>query len=780
MREIRRPPGRELAAQRICLSKKLLLTVINVQGLERRGLAPDRRLVVLCCSLLREPISPFQKMPTYKFGAFEFDSVKFRLLKYGTRIKLQRKPQMLLVALLEEPGKTVHRQELYRRLWPDSTSVDFEKGLNVAVKKLRDALGDSSDQPRYIDTVAGSGYRFIEEVEESRLELATDPETGVGNTIAHERHAAEFQTALSRWHHVTRWQPLVSMSMVAVMLIATVLFLVKREQASVPHRLRAVIKLPSDLRLMTRGENAGIAVSPDGSKMVFSAVRAGGRTQLWMRELDSLSAEALPGTEDGSFPFWSPDGKELGFFTQQQLKKVNLASRQVKVICGVNSPRGGAWSKDGVILFARSTQEPLYKVSSAGGAPVPLTSLQKGQTTHRWPAFLPDQKHFVFLAASHENNSVPGAIYLGNLADDKPKQIGEADSNIVPAGNSLLFVSDGKLISQRLDLERSRMDSRANIVAESVEYDPGLWNAAFSASPNVVVYHGRPLKAERETISWFDAAGKRIRDVGRPGIYRSVSLSPDGKTIAALCGDPQVNVCLLHEDGTVTELNHGGISTPPHWAGDSSAVAYATHRSHTEFAVYIKPLGDTRPERMVINDVVDVGPLAWHPDNHRLLLQREAAEGQYELETVDLQGGFTTSYLPAAGALYSGASFSPDGGWLAYSKVLDGKSQVWVTSYPLAGNTYQVAEAGSAPKWRGDGRELFFLGGDENLYSVPISMGEGRLTIGRPRKLFQPPIFPAPWDSISFDVAQDGRRFVVNTIGSAAPAELMLTANWQQ
>lgn len=740
------------------------------------------------------------------FGPFCFDLDTLELTKFGVRLGLEEKPARALACLIERRGTLVSRDDLRNYLWDRAVNIDFNHGLNKALNKLRTVLGDDATQPKYLETLSRRGYRFIGEVE-----LILDPAIADAGKRAHslieapngngyrtsQRDSpialADFPSDAKSGKAGSK-SPFVFVSaelqsrktgfLVAVAALLSILpfvFILQRvNRGSEPRPLRAVITLPPELHLTSGSENLGLAISPDGTQVVFSAVGSDGIPRLWLRRLDTLRPEPIAATEQGSFPFWSPDGKNLGFFTEFQLKRINLADHSVRTLCAVQSPRGGTWSSKDVILLSSDTRGPIYKVSANGGTPVPITTLDEAHyTTHRWPVFLPDGTHFAFLAANHSTSWAPGAAYLASIAGGGPKLLGEADSNLVPVGGSLLFLSHGKLISQPLNLESGTVESRANIIAEAVQFDPGLWYGTFAATTSTVVYRPRPEKAETETISWFDRRGNKLGDVGRPGVYRGISLSPDGKTIAALCGDPEVNVCLLHGDGTVTQITQGAIHGVLAWLSDSSALSYFTHQGHTSFSISIKPLDETLPERLLMRAKTASAVVSWHPDKQHALVVADVGDGTSECRILEVVTGKTTPYLPADLGYTGWFRFSPDGRWVAYEKQSRGMDQTQIVSYPVPSVEYSVeVTPGMAPKWRGDGRELYFLGPSNTLYSILVTPVKKGLRIGTPQPLFRPPIFPSPWNRGSFDVAHDGTKFLVNTVGDGGPSELVFATNW--
>src|SRR5215472_14525168 len=654
----------------------------------------------------------------YRFGEFELLSGEGELRSNGSCVRLQDKPLRLLTVLLENPQRMVTREQLRERMWDGETFVDYGQGINVAVKKLRHALGDSADEPKYIQTIAKKGYKFLLPVEvtdqpkydqpkydqpkypeslspgghRSNGEIASPAAASASEPVLSEPAVPAEETRPQQLPESRRpsfsraevrpflarlkwWTVAVAGVALASLLILLVSSRLSRPAAG--HAVRAVISIPDDVQLMTRGENAGISISPDGTQIAFSAVGQDGRVRIWLRRLDSLTPEPIAGTEGGAFPFWSPDGRSLGFFTTYELKRVGLDSNSVSIICESNSGRGGTWSQEGVILFAQDPRSPIYRIPAVGGTAAPVTVLDETRfTTHRWPAFLPDGKHFLFLAANHSDAAASGMIYAGSLDGSPARPLVEADSNMVAVGGAILFLSHGKLLSQKLSTDAQHLETHADVLAENVEYDPGLWYGSFTASADAVVYRSRPQGGEQEVISWFDRKVNNVGEATRPGISRAVSLAPDAKTIAAVCGDPGWQVCLVHADGTITQVTNSGINADLVWARDSSEIAYDTHSGQETTIAKIKPLDGVSPERIIAKEPIELGPADWHPDKRHLLVRLADTGGKTNsLSTLDLETGKLDPYLSRQ-PRFLGARFSPDGNWVAYEKTVSGQEQI--------------------------------------------------------------------------------------------------------
>jgi Tol biopolymer transport system component len=522
-----------------------------------------------------------------------------------------------------------------------------------------------------------------------------------------------------------------------------------------------------------------LALTPDGSSAAFAAVSSDSRPRLWLLDLNSSQVTELPGTDGGGQPFWSPDGAHIGFFTLVELKTIDLSNYSIKVLATVDSARGGSWSPTGVILFAPGTRGPIFRIPADGGTPAPITLLdsKSGATSDRWPAFFPDGKHFVYLEANHDAPESPGRLMLASFDGSSPKFLLESDSNAIPHAESLIFVSQGKLLSVTLKSPSLEPEGNRKLLVTDVDCDRGAWHCTFASNEVNLVYRVGNSLAEQETISWFDPSGNKIADFGQPGIYRSVKLSPDGKMVAVTCGDPNQTVCLFHSDATVTKLKSLGIVSESVWAPDSSAITFVDHMSSSEFAFRIKPILGVLPTRTVMNSEAAATPLAWHPNGRYLLFSRLRPEGTYDLSTLDLNTGETIPYLPEDKSEVRMAQFSPDGKWVAFDKQIGGLKQIYLASYPVPSVLFPLTtEGGCAAKWRGDGNGIYYLGSEGTLYSVSVAASPTGVRIGKAAALFHPPIFFAPWNCISFDVTRDGGRFVINTVGSPTQQELVSMA----
>ena len=730
-------------------------------------------------------------MPSYRFGPFDFDPRTGRLLKSGTRIRLQRKPQQLLQVVLQHAGDAVTREQLRAHLWPNEAYRDFETGLNVAVKKLRDALCDSADEPSYISTEVGVGYRFIAAVEKP-ITLAEREKEQPGPPSPYEPMSAPAQTSLRE--KVTRRAA--SLAVVSTCLLALLLiiypgfggpgFADKLGSArKIGHATtRSTFGPPEGWELLTTGDAGGsVALSPDGTKVVYVAGNSKTESMLFVRGLDSLNSQAIPDTEGAAMPFWSPDSTRVGFFTSLELKTLELSTHKVSSIYDLQrqSLRGGTWGANDTIIFAGETRGPISKLSIPGGNPIPVTSLDHSNfTTHRWPRFLPDGKRFIFLAANHNPDSpAKSAIMLGSVDGSASRFIVESDSDAAFVGGALVFSSGGKLLAQAFDPETGLLGSQATVLADNVEVDGSLWRATFDASEQALIYRARPVLPELQTLKWFDEAGNSPKAASKPGIFRGVRASPDGNLIAAMCDEPDVNICLVHQDGSLTRINQRPLNFGPVWSPDGSSIAFGTHRSKQQFGIAVKDVAGKMSEQTLAETEDGIAPTSWSPDGKVLLVERTNQRGKRYLAALQLVDLKFRDLLTSTVDIRDGR-FSPDGKWIAYHSNESGRDEVYVCAYENPARKFQISrDGGHAARWGPDGLSLYFLSPEDAVLGVELSVTRNGLLPGSPKTLFRPDILRAPYDVQSFDVLASKRQFLINTSSPQHGSDFVLVTSWR-
>jgi DNA-binding winged helix-turn-helix (wHTH) protein len=323
--------------------------------------------------------------PVIRFDAFEADFRSGELRKQGLKLKIGDQPFSVLAVLLAQPGEVVTREDLQKKLWPADTFVDFDRGLNKAINRLREALGDSADSPRFIETLPKRGYRFIGTLNTSAPLLQITP-------IQPDVIARQEERKPARARAYALWAVALT---ICVMVTAWLLMRNRPGPVATGPLIRSSLLPPPHMSFVPHS----FALSPSGSHLAFVAEAADGSRSLWIRSMTMATATSIAGTEGASFPFWSPDERRIGFFADRKLKTIDIASGAVSVVADARRASGGAWGTSGGIIFAPDVNGPLYQVAETGGKPYPITRVLNvdGLQGHRWPVFSPDGRHFLYV-----------------------------------------------------------------------------------------------------------------------------------------------------------------------------------------------------------------------------------------------------------------------------------------------------------------------------------------------------------------------------------------------
>ena len=525
------------------------------------------------------------------------------------------------------------------------------------------------------------------------------------------------------------------------------------------------------------------AISPDGSRIAFVAQTAGER-RIWVRPLSGGAAQPLAGTESASALFWSPDSRMIGFFSGGKMKKIDASGGPAQALCDVTNPRGGTWSRDGVIVFAPGNNGPLYRVADSGGVPAEVTKLDPThENDHRWPWFLPDGRHFLYLADMRPGQgSDDGAIMVGSIDEPLKKKLVTATSSVAwSRAGYLLYWRDRSLIAQKLDVKTLEVGRDVIPIAENVALN-GKNSAMFSVSDHGELIYQTGEAHVLSQLAWFDATGKRLDNVGKPADIGHLQLSHDGRRVAAAIRDPgsrHVDIWIESVTrGTATRLTFGPADNiAPVWSADDTRITYASNANGPSTVLVKRSSGTGAEETVFASSTSAHLPTSWSPDGATILTQSSSpGKNGFDIGTISMLDKKAGIFLQTT--FFEGnAQFSPDGRWVAYQSDDSGKSQVYVLSHAGAEGKWQIStDGGSRARWSHDGRQLFYLSPDYKLMAVDIGVNGGSLEAGTPRLLFAPPmrqIF-----SYQYDVAPDG-RFIVNcSIEQEHIAPITLVQNW--
>jgi eukaryotic-like serine/threonine-protein kinase len=518
------------------------------------------------------------------------------------------------------------------------------------------------------------------------------------------------------------------------------------------------------------------AVSPDGRSMVFMAQSGPQRAMLWIRSLDSLDARPLPGTEGATFPFWSPDSSSIAFFAQGKLRRMNIAGGPSQIVADASAGEGGTWSKDDVIVFAPSARGGLLRVSAKSTAAAAATTLDDTakELSHRWPHFLPDGRRFVFLAAPSNE------VRLGSLDTSETKTLLKADSKAMYANGYLLFLREDVLMAHAFDASKGEITGEAIPVVENVNRGLGsVGRAAFSVSASgILTYRGSNSGPGLSAPTWFDRSGKELGVAGEPNGYMDLNVSPDGKR-AAVAASSQRNFDILLLDlgrGVSTRFTlDAGAENQPIWSSDSKRLVFGSAKTGATSDIYTKAI-DGSAEQLVFGDVEAKYPFTWSPDE-RFIIYGTAGSDQ-NLWLLSLTDRKPTPFRQTPFSEFA-AQFSPDGKWVAYRSNESGESEIYIAPFPGPGEKVRVSSSGAIggyPRWRRDGKELFWLATDQKIMSATIDIKGSLVQVGEVRALFQ--ARPA-FGRFPFDVTADGQKFLVLTTSQqSGPDSLTVILNW--
>ncbi|HYI10733.1 MAG TPA: protein kinase [Thermoanaerobaculia bacterium] len=544
------------------------------------------------------------------------------------------------------------------------------------------------------------------------------------------------------------------------MLVAALTFF--RPAKETPPVYRFTIAAPLGSAFPGLGEGGAFALSPDGRQLVFEGTTPDGRTYLWLRALDSESPAMLKPTVGAKYPFWSPDGQSIAFFADGKLKRMVLPDGPAQTIADAPTARGGTWSRGGVIVFAPASSGALYRVAAGGGPPEPVTTPAPDMYSHRWPVFIGETR---FLYVVQSARSAVRGVYAGSLDSKETKRVLPAAASVafVPP-HHLFHVRDHVLVRQQFDPRRLELTGDPATVADRMIYYADRAYVPVSASAGGTIAYRRDGASNMRVI-WYGRDGRRLGAIGEMGEYEGVSISPDGTRVAFGYFDPNESlnhIAIAAKAAVPRRFTFArGNQYSPIWSPDGTRLAFSDDEVGVD-TLAAKPLAGTSNEKALI----PVPPSStyaqsWSPDGESILYRVQNAKSGFDVHVLSVTDGKTWPYLQGPSD-ESQAQFSPDGLWVAYASTESGQPEVYVQPFPATGAKWQVSVGGGEqPRWRRDGKELFYLAANRNLMTVPIAV-PGAFDAESPRVLFPTDI---PFGDLSvsqaYDVTPDGERFAI-------------------
>jgi eukaryotic-like serine/threonine-protein kinase len=525
------------------------------------------------------------------------------------------------------------------------------------------------------------------------------------------------------------------------------------------------------------------ALSPDGRSIVFVANSTNGRPLLWVRPFDSFQSASLGGTEDALHPFWSPDGRSIAFFTPAALKRVEVSGGAPQKLCDAVAGRGGTWNSSGVILFTHSANTPVFRVSETGGEPVAATVLDagRGEDRHRYPVFLPDGKRFLYWARAPRSDST--GVYVASLDSPNGRLVVKAQALGMYAAGRLLTVQQGLLVSYPFDEKTARVTGPPIRIADSIPTGNPPGYAPFSVAGREALAFSSPLAKSRQLV-WFDRSGRRVGTVGEVGDYSTPRLSPDGKKLA---------VAIREESKSATDLwlfDFGrqtwsrftfdpASDRAPLWSPDGARIVFSSGGINSVLDLFEKPSSGSGESRLAIGSSFDKFPTDWTHDGRFVVYHTFGGKTFWDIWVAPMDGGKPFPFLATKYTEVQG-QISPDGRWMVYTSDESGRLEIYVTRFPDKQGHWQISSTGGTqPWWRGDGREIFYLGPDQTLMSVGVQAGDS-FESSAPKPLLKasfPMLIPAYWSN--YCPTSDGQRFLVSElVTETASTPINVVLNW--
>ncbi|MBZ5626079.1 MAG: winged helix-turn-helix domain-containing protein [Acidobacteriia bacterium] len=722
------------------------------------------------------------------FGPFAFDEASGELHKHGVRVRLEGQPLQILSALVRQPGQVVTRDEFQQQLWKGGTFVDFDHGLNAAMNRLRQVLGDSADQPRYIETLPGRGYRFVAAVQNTVtkpvLVMAPAP------PAPEVEPAAPVQPAIVQKRRKI-WPLWMAAAGVVAGLAGGYLAAHRPQASSGAQPVRFSIFPPNGFAMEAGSSRQTFALSPDGARLAFTAMDASGVFQTFIRDLDGIEPRPLPNSVGSYHVFWAPDGRSLFLTVRGSLRRSALDGDSYQVVCDTPPIMlTGALLGPNLLISGRETN---FVVPASGGTP------QATKELYPWPQVLPDGKHLLYsVFDSRSGHRRARVVRYGDPATvrdlvETDSRTEYAPSVLKPGTGYLVYVRAGNILAQPFDPRSLSLQGEPfAVVSRTYSFLPS-GAADFSVSNNGMIAYRR--YQARSQLAWVNRRGEVVSPIGPANVnLKQARLSPDGSKIAAPIFDVNRGVndmwIIDAESGAARRALAGpGLVDSPVWSPDSSKLAF--HRAYdTPPKLIVRGLGENDADEPLPPDYFQVVS-DWSHDGRFIAYTNTGFAVNNELNgdvwLIDMARGRKVIHLIRTPFHEANPAFSPDGRWLAFTSDESGHPEMYVQAFEagesprLTGERHLVSRHGAtALRWARDGKELFYLAGDGRIYGVPITLSP-KLKIGEAAPLFSISLEArAAWHSLlGFDVSADGQRLLVPIVTSPEKSEIVVIQNWE-
>ncbi len=612
--------------------------------------------------------------------------------------------------------------------------------------------------------------RCLEKSPEQRFQSARDLSFALsalsGSETSGVARTAAAATAVSPRH--IQILPWLAGAMAVVAAIAATWFVARRPTPT--PRMQFALAVPDEMSI------SQMAITRDGTMLVFvSPDENSAMPMLFLQRVGSPNVAPLPGTQGASYPFWSPDGAYVAFFANGKLEKMAISGGTPQILATALAARGGTWGSKGVILFSPDAQSPLQRVNAdgTGFAPVTQNIRTAADQSHRWPVFLPDGDHFLFWAGNFGNvkDDRASGIYMSSLAGKQRKLVVLCHSSFGYDAHHFFYADEQRqLVSVPFDISSGDISGSPTVIANAVGFQPSTYWTAFDVAQNGTVIYNTGVGAAQSALTWIDRSGKELAHIGDAAIMANPTLSPDGGRVAVDISDQKANNVDVWIESATAVANTRFTFDPAEevvgvWSRDGSVLAYRGADAGGT-TLLLKASTGLEPERKRLtlppSTMDDFLPNSWSLDDKQILCTRQTNMGEY-LELLPVAGGEPTRFLSGKGSEANG-QISPDGKWVAYASDESGEWEIYVTSFPGAVGKWQVSRGGGTePRWRGDGKEIFYIAPSGMLTAVPVD-AQSVFATGTPVSLFQvrgrAPI--SSTDVFTYDAAKDGKRFLVN------------------